>query len=539
MIPNITRGDDFGGLMAYLVGPGRHNEHTDQHVVAGDADLFMFYGGRLLGEGEARAMARELDESRRLLGTDVTVLRRRTEQGVGGSPSTVLSDRRPAHVWHVSLSLAKAEGQLSDEQWNTIATQFVDRMGFSSSGGKADCRWIAVRHGESSKGNDHIHIAVSMVRMDGTKASTHNDFRRAQDVCRDLEVEHGLAITGDRSAELGNRGIPPLEYDRRLGPGREPSSTRLARAVRAAAAASVDEAEFVRRARRSGLLIRPRFAQGRTDVVEGYSVALRPKTGRPEWHAGGKLARDLTLPRLRQDWPDSIDTSIAAASEWQAVYNGERPYAPGREVDEPDPVLWARYTDDVRMMREQLQAVPLDDKATWAIVARDGAGVFAAWSEQLERWPGPLAELSTELARSAQIRAHEVRPRPAGMPSLGGTALMVAAASMSSSSRMSQAILLRQMANLGEAVAGMIAARGDAVRAEQAARTLQDQLAAVTEQLPRPTSTSVSSVDPALRELRRFRTPTTPRVPEVGTPGQDQRREPPVEPPAVTDDLDR
>ncbi|MGR9984068.1 hypothetical protein ACUOH1_25420, partial [Escherichia coli] len=43
----------------------------------------------------------------------------------------------------------------------------------------------------------------------------------------------------------------------------------LARSVRAAAGASENEAEFVRRLRRSGVLVRPRFAEGTTDVSTG------------------------------------------------------------------------------------------------------------------------------------------------------------------------------------------------------------------------------------------------------------------------------
>ncbi|MFW1308663.1 hypothetical protein ACEV7Y_23360, partial [Vibrio parahaemolyticus] len=46
----------------------------------------------------------------------------------------------------------------------------------------------------------------------------------------------------------------------------------LARSVRAAAGASENEAEFVRRLRRSGVLVRPRFAEGTTDVITGYSI---------------------------------------------------------------------------------------------------------------------------------------------------------------------------------------------------------------------------------------------------------------------------
>ena len=35
MIPNVTKGGRMGGLLSYLVGPGKRNEHTDPHLVAG------------------------------------------------------------------------------------------------------------------------------------------------------------------------------------------------------------------------------------------------------------------------------------------------------------------------------------------------------------------------------------------------------------------------------------------------------------------------------------------------------------------------
>lgn len=39
MIPNISRGTRMMGLIRYLVGPGRANEHTDPHLVAGSAPI--------------------------------------------------------------------------------------------------------------------------------------------------------------------------------------------------------------------------------------------------------------------------------------------------------------------------------------------------------------------------------------------------------------------------------------------------------------------------------------------------------------------
>ncbi len=68
----------------------------------------------------------------------------------------------------------------------------------------------------------------------------------------------------------------------------EPARFALARTVRGCAAASADEAEFVRRLRRAAVLARPWYAAGRYDVVAGYSVAQRPGPGeRPIWYGVG------------------------------------------------------------------------------------------------------------------------------------------------------------------------------------------------------------------------------------------------------------
>ena len=180
---------------------------------------------------------------------------------------------------------------MTDEKRSAIAQDFMDRMGFAEAGsGKADCRWVAVRHGLSTNGNDHVHLAVSLVRKDGTKASTHNDFTRAQTVCRDLERDHGLERLESRDRGIGERGVKPAELARAKRAGVEIEPQKLERIVRAASVASIDEGEFVRRLRRGGVLIRPRFAAGRDDVVAGFSVALRPaNAAQPVWCGGVDL----------------------------------------------------------------------------------------------------------------------------------------------------------------------------------------------------------------------------------------------------------
>ncbi len=75
MMPNITRGGRMEGLMTYLAGEGRTNEHEDQHLVAGDPAIMTMYGDDELDRATALAIARDLDELHRVFGVDVTQLK--------------------------------------------------------------------------------------------------------------------------------------------------------------------------------------------------------------------------------------------------------------------------------------------------------------------------------------------------------------------------------------------------------------------------------------------------------------------------------
>ncbi|WP_432524038.1 relaxase/mobilization nuclease domain-containing protein [Kineococcus sp. SYSU DK006] len=177
-MPNITRGERMGGLLAYLAGPGKANEHVEPHLVTGDASVMTWHDDAVLDAATAADIARQLEQPRAVF--DVSV--------AGGA------------VWHCSLSLRSEEGVLSDEKWGEIARDFIEAMGFSSieadaglAAEPAPCRWVAIRHGLSSAGNDHVHLVVSLVRIDGSKANVWNDRPYAQWVCAQLEQVHGLA----------------------------------------------------------------------------------------------------------------------------------------------------------------------------------------------------------------------------------------------------------------------------------------------------------------------------------------------------------
>ncbi|MWV60834.1 relaxase/mobilization nuclease domain-containing protein [Rathayibacter sp. VKM Ac-2754] len=487
MIPNVTYGGDMGGLVQYLAGPGRANEHTEQHLIAGDPAIMAMHGESVLDREAARAIAKMLTRNRDMFDVDVTRQVKVFDPETGEQTGT---ERVKSDVWHCSLSLRAEEGQLTDEQWGRIATDFVDRMGFAGdSSGKADCQWIAVRHGVSKNGNDHIHIAVSTVREDGTKAHIPRDKKLSQTVARELEREYGLERLHEPERELGERAVQPAarEVAQRRG-AVEVDSHRLERAVRSSAAASVDEAEFVRRMRQAGVLVRPRYAAGRDDVVAGYSVALRPEKGQPVvWHGGGKLARDLTLPEMRKQWPDCPETATEAVQEWRATAKNPwkyQPVNPGRETKEPAPELWSEYTRDIARLNEQLKGVSFADRATWAHAAKEASGAFAAWSQRIEATPGPLADAARSLARTAHLRAHESKARPVQRSSAAGNAMVLMQLAQSGKPGMAEALLMRELVKLSMSIYRMHKAAGDARRAHDVRSMMEQRMMRVSERMP-------------------------------------------------------
>ncbi|UNN05335.1 relaxase/mobilization nuclease domain-containing protein [Rhodococcus opacus] len=526
MIVKITTGEKMTGLLSYLQGPGRANEHTDPHLVAGDPAIMAWHNDNELSHQDAIEIGRQIDEPRRVFGTEVrepNYLRNSNGEDVRDSHGKKVRDPidpwRDANVWHCSLSLHADEGQLTDEKWGEIAQQFMDEMGFTGQSGRSPARWVAARHGVSSKGNDHIHIAASVVREDGTKVDLWRSKKRASEIVAKLERQHSLAVIATRETNSGERGYHRAEKHRAEREGAtELDRELLARRVRACATASKSEAEFVRRLRGQGLIVRPRFASGRGDVVVGFKVAVRPAGGHtPVFYGGGHLAKDLTLPRLRSEWEDSPQASAAAVDEWNAARRERPTVRAGRESQELDPKLLDRATEDIGKWNAYLRSIPLEDRAQWARAAGRTAGVFAAWSAKIEPTPGPLAAAARHLARSAQLPAHQAYRAPKGAMSAGGAALIVMQTSGQLSKSVSAMLLLRQLMKAMEAIADAHRASGELNRALDIEYSVRTDLAAIhaTQQprTPLPDSartdkgqnqTTTSTLTPEQEELRRL-----------------------------------
>ncbi len=178
MIAKITRGADGAGLVRYLMGEGRAEEHADRRVIAA-ADMVVVPIGTALSPDEVGELGRQLDAARTLYGTEVA----------------------DGHVWHLALSNPVGDRQLSHEEWAGVARDAMSRLGFSEASGKAPCRWVAVRHGRSTGGHDHVHVAVSLVQEDGIKASIWRDRVRTSELCAETERRLGLTVVDGRERD--------------------------------------------------------------------------------------------------------------------------------------------------------------------------------------------------------------------------------------------------------------------------------------------------------------------------------------------------
>ncbi|MEU8704348.1 mobilization protein [Streptomyces sp. NPDC048565] len=268
-------GSNTRGLLAYLYGPGRHDEHLDPHLVAAFAMLGMPDPGR-----DENATLTELG-----FHLDEPVHLRNGEFG----------KKVTDHVWHCPVRAAPEDRYLSDTEWGEIAQRIVQAAGIAPAGDDLACRWIAVRHAD-----DHIHILATTVREDGRRPKLHDSGIRVGDACREIEKDYGLRRLkkGDRT---GTRRPTQAEMHKADRLGWEQTSREwLQDHIRAAIPHATSAEELLAYLEAGDILVKPR--RGPSGDLLGYAVG-RPgdlnKDGEQIYHPGGKIAPDLSLPKLK------------------------------------------------------------------------------------------------------------------------------------------------------------------------------------------------------------------------------------------------
>ncbi|MFJ4184175.1 mobilization protein [Kitasatospora sp. NPDC089509] len=367
MIPKIRTGTDRSfPLIDYLFGPGKHEEHTHQHLVASWND-FAPDPGPNPERHQVAKLANQLDQ-----------------------PVRALGKQAPANkIWHCSVRTAPGDRHLDDAEWATIARRIVHATGIAPEGDTTACRWVAVRHAP-----DHIHIAATLVRQDGRLANLSYDRRKAQAEARLIETEYGLRQLnpGDGTAAKNPTSQEHFKAERT---GRtEPPRETLREAVRQAVAGAASEEEFLTRLREAGLRVKLRHLPS-GDLV-GYNVALpgdRNASGEPIWFAGAKLAPDLSLPKIRH--------RLDAAPATGTPIPEDRPARPGRSAPA------RRRRDAAHAAERAVAALDQDDDeaAAYLVGAGELLDALAQTSPAATRAELRAAARSFERATRSHVRA--------------------------------------------------------------------------------------------------------------------------------------
>jgi len=441
-------------LVAYLLGSGRGNEHVDARVV-----------GSWRGEG--------VDPSR------PTVLAALLDAPIIGAG--IPADSKA--VYHLILSSVRGneshgpDRALSDEQWSEIAQDALRRVGLIGNPEAGDdCRWVAVRHDEPGK--EHAHIVATMVTENGRRVWGSNDRYRIGEACRAAEQRWGLQSTasGDRTG-VPNAGRAEREKASRHGQS-EPSRELLRRQVRQAITRASSSAGFLDELRTAGLLVNPRLSPS-TGEVTGYSVAVaggdRDSRGEPIFYGGGRLASDLTWPKVQARYGEqptaarfapSIEAAAAATST--STPRSSTTSAPRLSAGERQHA-WRQARAAVQNAEHVVGQHDHDPSAaadvTWA--ASDFLAGVARIAAGSGHRPGRLAPAAAELDRAAREQWGRVPPpSPAGQGLRAASGLLQAARFVQTDETQQLLALLRQLVGLAEAVSRMRSAQG---RGQQAA----------------------------------------------------------------------
>jgi hypothetical protein len=264
------------GLLYYLFGPGRHEEHRNPRLVAawdGASDLTTLQPPR---NADGKHSMKQL----------IDLLEQPVRAG-----------RRPPDktVWHCSVRNHATDRTLSDQQRQHIAGEIMAAVGLAPTATQTPYGgWPYATPTTTSTSWPPSYAGTAAPPGPGTTTP------KARAAAADLEQRYGLhrVAPADRTAHR-RPGAEELNKTRRQRRTEVPRD-RLRREVRAAAAAATSEHDFLDKLRNTGLLVRLRMSTINPDQITGYAVRLpghHTANGTTVWYRGGKLAPDLTLPK--------------------------------------------------------------------------------------------------------------------------------------------------------------------------------------------------------------------------------------------------
>ncbi len=229
-IGKLTKGNNAAGLVDYILADQDHKgEHRDRAVIVGGTLGF-----------DAQAAKAHLG---------------------------ALKNLRPSltrNVAHMSISLPEGDRALSDEEWSQIGDMWAAQMGFEA--------YMTVCHG------DHIHIAASRIKIDGSVVSDAHDFRRSEAVIREIEARFDLIRVQpshllDPSRARDHVTAPTRGEFEMADRGVISTKAQLQALLNDLTAAPITATDFVEALEECGVDVRPNISAV-TGTLSGFSFGL-------------------------------------------------------------------------------------------------------------------------------------------------------------------------------------------------------------------------------------------------------------------------
>ncbi|MBD3543859.1 mobilization protein [Streptomyces sp. JV180] len=366
-------GETTADLLAYLFGPGNHEEHIDPHLVAAWTPGLP-------------CPARNPD---RMTLSDLALLL--------DAPVEALRGPKPAeHVWHISVRNDPTDRTLSDAEWATVAAEMVHAAGIAPHGDTHACRWVAVRHAD-----DHIHIVATLARQDGRHPRIRGDIPRMHTAARAFEAAWGLApmspldrtarrapVTGERE-KAARRGLQRQLATVSSAPSARPPPAPPAPPTSSPGCATQGSAC-------ASTTTRPAPWTGtRSRCPATAPTTARARSGSP----GGPSPTTSPCPG---------SANASPAHRPRRHHPRTHPHPPGRDPPRP------RRPHRRRRRRRRPRRPPGGVAATSPTVVRDQVRAAAAAFEQASRAPGTRTLHGTARAHfKAAARALDHAPRAA------------------------------------------------------------------------------------------------------------------------------
>jgi hypothetical protein len=263
--------------------------------------------------------------------------------------------------------------------------------------------------------------------------------------------------------------------------------------VRTAAAGASSLGEFLELLRDDGLLVRERHSERNPEQITGYAVALPESVdpgGKPVYFSGGKLAADLTLPKLRRRWViapqdgglDGQGThqrpgrASGPATESATGRPGGRPASDRNRLTAEERFrIWEQAAAAAARATDQVLAAADSDPRAAADAAWAAADFLSAAARVVEgHRGGPLTAASGEYERAArELWGRIPEPSTAGQGLRTAAVLLATARFVGRHENKQLLVLLAQLASLTEAVTRLRENQHRAAQAAAARRAIE------------------------------------------------------------------